>query len=154
LELEHFWPHKGRIVFKFRGVDSISAAEELAGWEIQIPREERAVLEPGTVYVSDLVGCAVVVDGAVLGPVAEVQFGAGAAPLLIVRSGGREFMLPLAQEFIEELDPGKGIVRMRVPAGLLELDASLTTEEKAAQHKKPTHGPKPGRKGGAPPGRL
>jgi 16S rRNA processing protein RimM len=136
LEVENFWPHKGRVVFKFRGVDSITAAEELTGWEIQIPREERAPLEPGATYVSDLVGCDVVVDGQALGPVAEVQFGAGAAPLLVVRSGRREFLLPLAQEFIEELDTGKRIVRLRVPEGLLELDAPLTAEEKAAQHHK------------------
>jgi len=134
LELEHFWPHKGRAVFKFRGVDSISAAEGLAGWEIQIPREERAPLEPGAAYVSDLVGCDVIVDGQELGPVTEVQFGAGAAPLLVVHRGPREFLLPLAQEFIEELDTGKRIVRLRVPEGLLELDAPLTAEEKAAQH--------------------
>ena len=79
-ELEDFWPHKGRIVLKFRGVDSISDAEVLAGWEIQIPRQERTPLEPGAAYVSDLVGCQVVADGQELGPVTAVQFGAGPAP--------------------------------------------------------------------------
>ena len=101
-ELEDFWPHKGRIVLKFRGVDSISAAEELAGWEIQIPRDERVPLEPGATYVSDLVGCQVVADGRDLGPVVAVQFGAGPAPLLVVQEGPREFLLPFAEEFVEE----------------------------------------------------
>jgi 16S rRNA processing protein RimM len=133
LNLEHFWPHKGRMVLKFRGVDSINAAEELAGLELQIPREQRAVLEPGAAYVSELVGCSVVVDGRDLGPVAEVQFGAGTAPLLVVRAAGREFLLPLAEEFIEELDTGKRMVRLKVPEGLLDLDAPLTAEEKASQ---------------------
>ena len=133
LELEEFWPHKGRIVLKFRGIDSINAAEEFSAWEVQIPREQRAPLEPGSAYISDLVGCRVWVEGRDLGPIAEVQFGAGSAPLLVVVEAGREFLLPWAEEFIEEIDLAARIVRLRVPAGLLELDQPLTPEEKAAQ---------------------
>ena len=141
LQLEDFWPHKGRVVLKFRGVDSISAAEELAGCEVQIPREQRAPLEPGTSYVSDLVGCMVVADNRQLGPIAEVQFGAGEAPLLVVRAAQREFLLPLAAEFIQELDLGKRVVRLQVPEGLLQLDAPLNEEEKALQHSRHQHKP-------------
>ena len=59
LLLEEHWFHKGGIVLKFAGVDSISDAEQLAGWEVQIPREQRAELEEGAAYVSELVGCEV-----------------------------------------------------------------------------------------------
>jgi 16S rRNA processing protein RimM len=59
LELEDFWPHKGRMILKFAGVDSIDDAASLVGAEIQIPREERAQLEAGSFYVSDLLGCQV-----------------------------------------------------------------------------------------------
>ena len=59
LELESHWLHKGRVVLKFRGVESISAAEGLAGCEIQIPCEQREQLEAGAEYISDLVGCKV-----------------------------------------------------------------------------------------------
>ena len=62
LQIEEFWPHKGHLVLKFAGVDSISDAESLIGCELQVPRSERAQLEPGWNYVSDLVGC-VVFDG-------------------------------------------------------------------------------------------
>src|SRR5947209_16637315 len=54
LQLEDFWapvtgakPGAGRLVMKFAGLDSISAAEELTGCELQIARAERAELEPG-----------------------------------------------------------------------------------------------------------
>jgi 16S rRNA processing protein RimM len=152
LELEEFWPHKGRIILKFRGVDSISAAEELTAWEVQIPREQRAQLEAGAAYVSDLVGCRVVVEGRELGAIAEIQFGAGSAPLLIVResasarpnplnqgllSEGREFQLPWAEEFIEQLDLESRTVRLKVPEGLLELDQPPTPEERAEQKREP-----------------
>jgi 16S rRNA processing protein RimM len=135
LELEGFWPHKGRIVLKFRGVDSISAAEELAGWEVQIPFEERAPLESGSVYVSDLVGSEVIADGRELGRIADVDFGAGSAPLLVVREGRKEYLLPFAEEFVEELDTANKRVRLKLPEGLLDIDAPLSQHERSGQKK-------------------
>src|SRR5262249_46868631 len=45
VQLEDHWFHKGGVVLKFAGVDSISMAEELIGCEIQIPANERAQLQ-------------------------------------------------------------------------------------------------------------
>ena len=56
VEIESLWPHKGLLVLKFVGVDSMSDAETLIGSELQVPRSERAELERGWNYVSDLVG--------------------------------------------------------------------------------------------------
>ena len=42
LEVEDLWPHKGLLVLKFRGVDSMSDAELLIGSELQVPAAERA----------------------------------------------------------------------------------------------------------------
>lgn len=135
LELEEFWPHKGRLVLKFLGVDSINDAEALVGCELQIPEEERAELPAGEFYVSDLVGCTVIADGRELGAIAELDFSAGEAPLLIVRAGKKEYLLPFAQEFVEQFDiPGRRL-KMKLPDGLLDLDAPLTAEEKAEQGK-------------------
>ena len=130
LHLEEHWLHKRYVVFKFQGVESINDAESLIGSEIQVPRELRAEIEPGAAYVSDLVGCAVFDQGREIGSVKDVQFGAGEAPLLVVNQGTKEFLIPFAQEFIAGIDmPGKR-VEMKLPAGLLELDAPLSSEEK------------------------
>ena len=56
----------------------------LIGCELQVPRSERAQLESGWNYVSDLVGCVVFDSGREIGKIEDVQFGAGEAPLLIV----------------------------------------------------------------------
>lgn len=140
VELEEFWPHKGRIVLKFRGIDSISDAEQLAGCEVQISRAERAPLEEGAAYVSDLVGCVVLVeqDGGEreVGSVADVMFGAGEAPLLVVREGEREHLLPLVEGFLKKVDLAGKRLLMALPEGLLELDAPLSQEEKQRQHRK------------------
>jgi len=137
VDLESHWGHKGRVVLKFRGVDSISDAETLVGCEIQIPREERAELEPGSAYVSDLVGCAVTATESgrehEIGEIADVQFGAGEAPLLVIRQGKQEHLVPFATEFLESIDLEHKRVRMKLPDGMLEVDAPLTDEEKREQ---------------------
>lgn len=150
LGLEAFWSHKGRIILKFAGVDSISDAEALSGCEIQIPAEERAQLEPGTVYVSDLKGCVVcVVESSseatgerAIGWVADVLFGAGEAPLLIVREAeggqrnqksGKEYMIPYAEEYVQSADLAAKRIVMALPEGMLDLDAPLSPDEKRRQ---------------------
>jgi 16S rRNA processing protein RimM len=138
LDLEEFWPHKGRMVFKFAGVESINDAETLIGSEIQIPREQRAELQDGSVFVSDLVGCAVTARSGnanprALGRVDDVIFGAGEAPLLQIRDGKKEFLVPFVERFVEKMDLSGRQIAMNVPEGLLELDAPLTREERERQ---------------------
>jgi 16S rRNA processing protein RimM len=129
LHLEEYWPHKGGMVLKFAGVDSMEAAETLLGAEIQIPAEERAELAEGTFYVSELVGCLVVETGPAereVGRVVDVNFGAGTAPLLIVNDeGGKEFMIPFVESFTIKLDLKGKRIEMQLPEGMLELDAPL-----------------------------
>jgi len=133
LQLEEHWFHKGNVILKFAGIDSISDAEQLAGMELQIPAEQRAQLEVGEAYVSDLVGCSVVVGGSVVGTVAGVQFGAGEAPLLVVKQGEAEFLMPYASQFLKKLDLAGRRIEMELPNGLLELQSPLSEEEKRRQ---------------------
>jgi 16S rRNA processing protein RimM len=134
LEVEQTWPHKGLLVLKFLGVDSISEAESLIGCELQVPRSERAVLDPGWNYVSDLAGCTVFDHGLEIGRIADVQFGTGEASLLVVKnSAGQQFDIPFAQAYLEAMDLGRRQVRMNLPQGMLEINAPLTDEEKLEQ---------------------
>ncbi len=134
LQLESFWPHQERYVLKFAGVDSMDQAEDLVGSELQIHKDEREKLEPGSAYTSDLVGCVVWTVSTErelkLGQVAEVQFGTGEAPLLIVREGAAEYLLPFAAEYLEGMDLERKCIRMRLPEGLLEVNAPLSEDEK------------------------
>ena len=144
VELEECWPHKDYLVLKLKGVDSMNDAETFLRCELQIPRSERAQLEPGAAYISDMVGCEVLDHERKIGTVTDVQFGAGEAPLLVVQGVGsagkvREHLLPLAEEFLEGgtagIDIARKQIRMNLPEGLLEINAALTKEEKEAQQK-------------------
>jgi len=137
LRVEELWPHKALLVLKFAGVDSISDAELLIGCELQVPRSERARLESGWNYVSDLVGCVVFDSGREIGKIEDVQFGAGEAPLLIVVSGvgagSKRYEIPYAEAYLKSVDLDRKQIQMQLPEGMLELNAPLTAEEKEQQ---------------------
>jgi 16S rRNA processing protein RimM len=134
LEVQELWPHKGLLVLKFAGVDSISEAETLIGCELQVPRGQRSQLDAGWNYVSDLVGCAVLDHDRKVGLIEDVQFGAGEAPLLIVRDAAKRLLeIPFAEAYLDGVDVERRQVRMNLPEGLLELNAPLTAEEKQEQ---------------------
>ena len=133
LEVEESWPHKSYLVLKFAGIESISDADALVTCELQVPESERARLEPGWAYVSDLIGC-VVFDGLrEIGKVHAVQFGAGEAPLLVVRSGSKEYEIPYAEAYLASKDLEHKMIGMKLPEGMLELNAPLSVEEKEQQ---------------------
>jgi 16S rRNA processing protein RimM len=133
LEVQDFWPHKGLLVFKFAGVDSISEAETLVGCELQVPQSQRSELQAGWNYVSDLVGCSVLDRGRDIGRIEDVEFGAGEAPLLMVRDVARRVEIPFAEAYLDSVDLERRQVRMNLPEGLLEVNAPLTAEEKREQ---------------------
>ncbi len=122
----------GRVVLSFAGVESISAAEELAGLEVLVPESERVTLEEDAEYVSDLVGCAVFDGSQRVGEVTGVEFAmtpdgarrlAEAAPLLTVETAdGDEVLIPYVKTFLVALDPERGRIEMALPEGLVELN--------------------------------
>ncbi len=134
LEVEDLWPHKGLVVLKFRGVDTMNDAELLIGSELQVPSAERANLEAGWTYVSDLIGCTVLDHARDIGRIEDVQFGAGEAPLLIVANGaGKKFDVPFAEAYLEGVDTAQRQVRMNLPEGMLEVNAPMSPDEKQEQ---------------------
>jgi 16S rRNA processing protein RimM len=134
LKVEELWPHKGALILKFAGIDSISDAETLLRCELQVPQAERAELEPGWTYISDLTGCAVFDGQREVGTIAGVEFGAGEAPLLIVRGAAKmPYEIPFAEAYLAGVDLKARRVNMRLPEGLLEVNAPLSEEEKQEQ---------------------
>jgi 16S rRNA processing protein RimM len=130
-ELTNHWQHKGGIVLHFAGVDSISAAELLAGRIVAIPAAERAPLPDDEVYIADLIGCTLVdVAGAepvVVGQIESVDRTAGPVALLVVEGPAGEVLVPFAKSYLRKLDLAAKRVEMALPEGLVDLN----TKEKA-----------------------
>jgi 16S rRNA processing protein RimM len=138
MRLENFWFLRSRIVLKFQGIDSINDADALRGFEVAIPAAERAALQPGSVYVSDLIGCTVFdlnQEGAAAGEIVDVDRGSSSVDLLVLRRPGArgpaaEALVPFVREYLVRIDVPAQRVEMRLPEGLLEINAPITEEEK------------------------
>ncbi len=117
-EVESTWVHQGVLIFKFRGIDTISDAERLAGAEVRIPRSERIPVEPGEFFESDLLGCEVIDrNGESLGRVLALD-DAGGAGLLVLEGG---LMIPFARSICVEIDPKSQRIVVDLPEGLKDL---------------------------------
>jgi len=127
VELAAHWLHKGGVVLHFAGVDSISAAETLAGLVVAIPRGERAALGEDEVYIGDLIGCMLVdVGGAKaveVGEIEDVDRTAGPVALLVVKGSSGEILVPFAKSYLRRVDVGAKRVEMELPEGLVDLNA-------------------------------
>jgi 16S rRNA processing protein RimM len=123
MEVENTWMHGDHLILKFKGVDTISDAEKLAGAEVSIPFEQRAALSADEVYQSDLIGCEVVdASGRPLGTVEDFQE-TGGAPLLTVKTAsGRELLIPFANSICTKIDLEHKQITVNLPDGLLDLN--------------------------------
>ena len=132
--IESAWRHKGRMILKFEGVNSISEAELLRGALLEVPRSERFPLPEDRVYVSDLIGCSVEEQGAILGSV-EGWEETGGVPLLRVDSSGRELLIPFTPAICYSVDIEEKRIRVKLPEGLLDLNAAPRSKQKARRRK-------------------
>jgi 16S rRNA processing protein RimM len=121
LSLESHWFHKQRVILKFRGIDSITSAEGLVGYEVKIPRSALMPPPPGSYYQHDLVGC-VLQDsrGVSYGTVVEVLGNPGNYLLRVSRNTG-DFLVPFAESYFVKLDVANKVLVCDLPAGLEEL---------------------------------
>jgi 16S rRNA processing protein RimM len=113
----------GQAIFQFAGVESVEAANGLRGCEVQVPLDQRAKLDAGNYYVSDLAGCEVWEAGATapMGVVRDVEF-PGATPLLAVETSEGEVLVPLAAEFCIHIDIQAKRIDVALPEGLRDLN--------------------------------
>ena len=120
-EVESTWFHDGVLIFKFRGIDSISDAERLTGAEVRIPIHERIPLEDNEFFQSDLIGCEVVdrKSGDFLGRVTNWEDGGGTG-LLAVGS----LLIPFVRAICVGIDPAARRITVELPEGLKDLNRS------------------------------
>ncbi len=133
IELESHWMHKGDVVLKFAGVDSINQAEELRGFDVAIPTEERAELDPDSAYISDLIGCTLYQiskeETRAVGRVSDVDRNSTQVPLLIIGQGKDELLIPFAKAYLRKLDVVNQRIEMELPEGLLTLNEPLKEQQ-------------------------
>lgn len=118
-EVEQASLQKSMVLLKLAGVDTIDEAVKLRNKELLIARED-VELEEGVVFIADLIGLTVLADGVEIGKITEVLTPPGNDVYVV--KGEREYLIPAVKEFVEELNPAAGFVRVHLIEGM-ESDA-------------------------------
>jgi 16S rRNA processing protein RimM len=115
-DVENSRIHKGRVLLKLKGVDSISEAELWRNATVRTQRQERYELEENHFYVSDLIGMEVVTStGMLLGRLEEV-LPYPAQDLLKIG----DVLIPVVKEYIHSVDLERGRITVLLPKGFLQ----------------------------------
>jgi 16S rRNA processing protein RimM len=118
VDVERVWFHDGVLIFKFAGIDSISDADSLRGAEVRVLLQDRAELEPGEYFQSDLIGCELIERGTGQSLGRVVDWADAGSGLLVLESGA---LIPFARSICVEIDPAGKKILVDLPEGLKEL---------------------------------
>jgi 16S rRNA processing protein RimM len=113
IALEKNWEYKGRRIFKFAGIDSISSAERLKDCWIQVPGDQAVELPEGSYFDHDLIGCSVI-DIDILRIEGNNQ--------LVVEGSAGECLIPAAADICTDISIEKKRIVVDPPEGLIDLD--------------------------------
>jgi 16S rRNA processing protein RimM len=115
--------HGERPVIGIAGVETMNAANTLAGQELRVPVDRLAALPPDTFYRHDLIGCAVETrDGRAIGIVRDVE-GTLTGSRLVVDGERGEVLIPLVAPICTVIDPAAKRIIVDPPEGLIEANA-------------------------------
>ena len=115
--------HQGRPIVALAGIETMDAAEALAGAELKVAAESLAPLPDGTFYRHDLVGCEVYeTRGGLIGRVVGVD-GPMEQSRLVVEGPAGEVDIPLAAPICVSVDPQARRIVVDPPPGLIELNS-------------------------------
>lgn len=122
LQLEDHWFHNQRLILKFEGYDTMTAAQGLAGGRLVIADAGVDQLDEGQYLERDVVGSEVVTgDGKKVGVVTRVMRTGGTDVLVLDGIDGREQLIPFADEICTDVDLEARRITIDPPKGLLDL---------------------------------
>jgi len=122
LKVEDHWFHRDRVILKFEGYDTMTAAQGLTGGRLVIADSDVESLGDGEFFERQVVGSEVATsDGLTLGRVTRVMRTGGTDVLVLASVDGREHLIPFADEICIEVDIEAKRITVNPPDGLLDL---------------------------------
>ena len=107
--------HKNMLLCKLRGIDDVSAAQTFKNKVVKIDRDSAPVAK-GRVFIADLIGLPVYADGEEIGTLKDVY--SGPANDVYIVKGQREYMIPAVSEFLEDVNPDGGYIKVKLLEGM------------------------------------
>lgn len=124
MTVEHVRFHRGRPIIGLSGIDTMDAAETLAGTELRVGIDALQPLPAGAYYHHDLIGCSVVTPhGGTIGRVKSIE-GEGAGSRLVVENMDGDVLIPMVEGICVAIDIAGRKIVVAPPEGLLDLNVT------------------------------
>ena len=107
--------HKNMLLCKLQGVDDVSIAQTFKNKVVKIDRDSAPVAK-GRVFIADLIGLPVYAEGEEIGTLKDVY--SGPANDVYIVNGKREYMIPAVSEFLEDVNPDEGYIKVKLLEGM------------------------------------
>jgi len=121
-DVESLILERNAYILKLKGVDTLAAADSLAGCDVYAAESDFRRLGEDRFYDFQVIGSRVRTrEGTEVGEVAAV-LAAGGPDLLVVRRGGRDVYVPFTESICVKVDPEAREIVIDPPDGLLDLN--------------------------------
>lgn len=107
--------HKNMLLCKLQGIDDVSIAQTFKNKVVKIDRDSAPVAK-GRVFIADLIGLPVYAEGEEIGTLKDVY--SGPANDVYIVKGKREYMIPAVSEFLEDVNPDEGYIKVKLLEGM------------------------------------
>ena len=107
--------HKNMLLCKLQGVNDVSIAQTFKNKVVKIDRDSAPVAK-GRVFIADLIGLPVYAEGEEIGTLKDVY--SGPANDVYIVKGKREYMIPAVSEFLEDVNPDEGYIKVKLLEGM------------------------------------
>ena len=111
---------KSPFIVKFEGVDSIEAAQSLSGQEVLVAKEDFESLPEGEYYRFEIEGLKAFDDTGKYYGVIEEIIATGSNDVYVVREDGKEWLVPMIDSVVQNIDMEEGKLIFHCVEGLFE----------------------------------
>ncbi len=112
--------HKGGAILKLEGINSIDDAETLVGKEVYIEASDLRELEDDEFYWFDLIGLETFTDEGQYIGVVDSLIDRSLQSLLVVKNNGKEYLIPLTEPIVKDIDLEQSKIIISPIDGLLD----------------------------------
>lgn len=108
------------LALKFEGIETPEDADLLRGASLKIDSDLIPPLPEGHYYYHEIIGLNVInMAGEVMGTISEI-LGQPSSDVYVVKSGDKEYLIPVVENFVKEINLNEGHVRVNPVEGLFD----------------------------------
>ena len=113
--------HKGFVLLRFKNLENINDVLKYKEQFIYVDDENRVKLQENHYFISDLIGCRVLLkDGKEIGILIEVLQGGANDVYVVLSPEKKEFLIPAVTEFIKTVDIDNNLIIIDPIEGMIE----------------------------------